>query len=390
MKAILLSLFALTAGTIAEPFEVDVTITRQDSSMDWWYAVPSQFTPERSQIDTVAKGEYFRIIPFFQGYGVDTNDHAKITYDFEVLKPDGSVYKILTDCVGLDGKYLESAVAPSQAVLNFSFYEEDPFGDYSINLTGYDDISGTTNSQSILITLKKFSGEIFSDSEMEKIFTTYASKPNPTLAFSSFLQTKQSFFNADNEPIWSAIWFYKTIFDHNDYLIPPLIRRFYTARKKQQEDIILLMFLIDKLDQLPEISNDLKSYKILIESGRVPDPYGDVVSGKQLDMLWAEYFATGSIKPIRQLITALKLIKHRGTLDKIKAGELDSNNSEVYRAGLLEATFQSALWSLRTNCKKDQLLFHYYIGILNSEELEKTTQSCLGMLLQSVNSDNEL
>ena len=101
-------------------------------------------------------------------------------------------------------------------------------------------------------------------------------------------------------------------------------------------------------------------------------------------MLWGEYFATGTIRPIRQLVTSLSLVEYSGTLEKIKAGELDPKKSEVYRAGNLEAVFQSALWSLRSNCRQSALVFQYCVRILNSEELEKNAQSCLAMLLKSI------
>lgn len=55
-------LFLLTATLHAESLEFMVALTRQDASMDWWYAVPEPFAPQLNQISSVAKGEYFRII----------------------------------------------------------------------------------------------------------------------------------------------------------------------------------------------------------------------------------------------------------------------------------------------------------------------------------------
>lgn len=352
--------------------------------MDWWYAVPEPFTPTISKISSVAKGEYFRIIPFFKHYGITTNGTARITFDVEVVRPDGSVDEALTACAGHAGKASSSNLIAGQAILNLCFDAEDPYGEYKINMTAYDHISAVTNRQTVVIEQKPFTMERIKAAEREVLFSSYALAPDPSHALSAFLQTEQSFFNEENEPVWSAIWFFKTIFEQNDFLIPHLLRGFASSSQKQQRDTIFVMALLNRTDELPKLSGKLKSIQRVIESGRAPDPYAKITTGKQLDMLWAEFFATGSIKPIRHLVTALNLVEHQGTLDKIKSNELDPDQLEVYRAGMLEATFQSALWSLRINCTRSPLVFHYGVGILNSEELEKPAQSCLGMLLQSI------
>jgi len=366
-----------------------IAVTRQDPSMDWWYAVPSQFTPKLSQAHSVPKGEIFSIIPLFKNYGVDPEGYAKITFDFEVLRPDGSADESLKNCIGYEGKASSPLLVPSHAVLNLCFDPEDPYGTYTITITALDHVSGVTNLQSAIVQQKKFSFQTLTAEERDQLFLTYAANPDPSRALSSFLQTNRSFFNSDKEPIWSAIWFYKTIFENNDYLIPHLLDGFSTASLKRQQDIILILALMEKTDRLPRTSGDLKSFLRMMKSGRIPDPYAEITSGKQLDMLWAEFFATGNIRPIRQLVTALNLVKYQGTLDQIKTGELDSEKPEIYRAGTLEATFQSTLWSLRKNCSQTPLLYHYCVGILDSEELEKPAQSCLAMLLQSIKDETD-
>jgi len=141
---------------------------------------------------------------------------------------------------------------------------------------------------------------------------------------------------------------------------------------------------MNRTDELPVLPSQLKAVEQIMKGGRTPDPYSEITTGTQLDMLWAEYFATGRIQPIRQLTTSLSLIKHRGTLDQIKSGDLDREKPEVLRAGMLEAVFQSALWSLRSNCEQSPLLFPYCVNILDSEELDGPAQRVLAMLLQSM------
>ncbi len=387
MKKTLLFILMLTASSFSEPLDYMIALSRQDASLDWWYAVPSEFTPQLSPITHVAKGEYFRIIPLFKNYGVNSNNHAHVTFDFEVVRPNGSIDEALSRCVGIDEQIETPNLLPSHGVLNFCFDPEDPYGEYSINITAYDHVFGATNRQTAVIEHRAFVVEEMTEADRDALFVSYASAPDPSRALAAFLQTKRSFFTEGNEPIWSAIWFFKTIFENNDYLIPHLLNKFQNSSLKHQRDTILVLALMNKTDRLPRLSGELKTIQRVMESGRIPDPYDEITTGKQLDMLWAEYFATGTIKPIRQLVTSLNLSEHVETLEKIKSGELDTKELEVYRAGMLEATFQSALWSLRSNCKKSPLIFQYCVGILNSEELEKPAQSCLAMLLQSITED---
>lgn len=389
MKRILIALLVLSSCALADPFDCMVAITRQDPSMDWWYAVPQEFAPHVNRISSVSKGEYFCIIPIFRNYTADSNEQARITFDIEVTRPDGTVDVSLSECDGHLGPATPPHLLPSQAVLNLCFDPDDPFGAYRIDVIAIDHMAGQTNRQSEVVLLEKFSLETLSEKERDDIFLNQVSVPNPGKALSAFLQTEQSFFNEDNEPIWSAIWFFKTIFENNQYLIPHMLNEYGFGTQKQKRDIILVMALMDQADQLPRMSGDLKSFKRVMEAGRVPNPYEEITSGKQLDMLWAEFFATGRVKPISKIVSSLDLVEHQGTLDKIKAGDLDPENPEVYRIGMLEAVFQSALWSLKSYCAQCPLVYHYCIGILHAEELEYPTQSCLSMLLQSVTLESE-
>ena len=388
MKRILIAFFLLSSAVFAEPFNCMVALTRQDPSLDWWYAVPQEFTPQLSQVSTVAKGEYFCIIPMFRNYTTDSNQEARISFDIEVIRPDASIDVSLDQCDGHQGRATPPLLLPSQAVLNLCFDPEDPYGEYKINVTAIDHVAGRTHIQSETIVLEKFTQVQMTEVEREDLFWGYATAPDPAKALSAYLQTEQSFFNEEGEPIWSAIWFFKTIFENNEYLIPHLLNEYASASRKQKRDIILVMALLDQLDRLPRMSGELKSFQRLMEAGRIPNPYDEITTGKQLDMLWAEFFATGTVKPIRQIVSSLTLVEHVGTIDKIKSGELDAETLEVYRTGILESVFQSALWSLRSNCKQSPLVFHYCMGILHSEDLDKPAQSCLSMLLQSINSES--
>lgn len=384
MKRMLLALAVLNAAVFAAPFDATVILTRQDPSMDWWYAISQEFTPQLKRISSVSRGEYFCILPIFETYSINSNHEARISFDVEVIRPDGEIYLSLKQCEGHEGIATPPHPLPSQAVLNLNFNSNDPFGEYKINVTAIDHVAGQTHQRSEMIVLKKFALIPLTKRERVDLFSSYATAPDPAKALSAFLQTEPSFFDEENEPIWSAIWFFKTIFEKNEYLIPHMLNEYASASRKQKRNIIFVLSLLDQLDRLPRMSGELKTFQRLMKAGRTPNPYDEITTGNQLDMLWAEFFATGTVKPIRQIISALNLVAYRGTLEQIKLGELDPEKQAVYQDALLESVFQSALWSLRSNGKAHPLVFHYCVGILQSEELAKPVRSCLSMLLQSI------
>ena len=114
---------------------------------------------------------------------------------------------------------------------------------------------------------------------------------------------------------------------------------------------------------------------------KVPDVTGEINSPVQLDILWSEFFTTGKYDPIKKIVSALALKKYKGTLDKIKAGEIEVTK-EVKRDAYLEATYGSAIWSLISNCKQMPLVFKYCTFMYENENLDKDIKSQLGSILR--------
>lgn len=379
-----ITILMLCSSAWAEPFDFTLLVTRQDPSMDWWYAVPQGFEPQLSQVDDLHKQEYFRIIPIFENYKTDLGGAASIVFDVKLTRPDGKVDLHLEKLEGHIGLADVPEPLPAQAVVNTCVEQDHPFGEFELEVVAIDNVGNQTNRQSRIITVVDFEVEKLHKEEREKLFTSYATSPCPSQALASFLQTEQPFFNDEYEPIWSAIWFFKTVFENNEFLIPHLVNEYGFGTPKQKQDIIFLLTLLDETEKLPRLSTEMTRFKRLMEAGRIPDPYDEITMPKQLDLLWAEFFATGTVKPIKQIVSSLELVESAGTLDQIKAGKLDPQELNVYREGMLEAVFQSALWSLKNNCKNVPLVKQYCIGLLLSGELENSAASTLAMLLQSL------
>jgi len=380
--ALLLAGLLTTSASAGTDFDFLLAATRQDASMDWWYALPQPFAPKLQPLKTAPKGEYFSLIPVFRRYAVDSNDTASIVFDLTVRRPDGGLDSSLKRLDGFRGvPPSEKALLPARAVVRFCFDDDDPLGNYVFEAVAVDEIAHATNRRRIVVEHVPFAPPDLSEETCESLFLHYPERPDPVRAFAAFLQTRRGFVNEEGEPVWAAIWFYKTVFKENEFLLPHLLEAFEKGDRRRRLCIVLLLVLLNETDRLPALSPELEAFRREAEKGHVPDPYaGRLKDARQLDLLWAEFFATGRVEPIRRFVAAFDLADVAGTLEKIKAGTLDFDDPEVRRDARLEAVFQAALWSMRSNLRTSSLLFRYAIGLADDERLPRKERVILHML----------
>ena len=386
---LLLCLFSPYAGAESEEdvFDFMLAVTRQDIEMNWWFSVPPQFGPVVTSINEVTKGENFKILPIFSNYGSESGKEVDISYDVEIVRPDGTIDVSEKSLTGFKGRPSGDHLLPSQGILVVSFDPEDPFGEYTINVSARDHIKNRNVKKSRKITLRKF-GEIETEESPEKWFRSYPMQPRPSSALATFVNSPRPFLDEKGHALWSGLWIYKIVYSENEFLIPHTVEFYINkATGKQRKDIILLFHLLGKTGLLP-IGKEYKDYLSDVLRIEIPDPYEKIETGDQLDMLWAEFFATSRIKPIRQILTAFNLSAHIGTLDKIKTGELKKTD-DVLKKAMLEAVFQSAVWSTMSNCKQSPLVFHYCAGLFESGQLNETEKGYLGAILKNVSQEKQ-
>ncbi|MFH1062748.1 MAG: hypothetical protein V1747_07700 [Candidatus Omnitrophota bacterium] len=363
-------------------FDFKIFLTQQSEEMDWWNGVPSQFGPHISEVSSVSKKEIFKIIPIFRNYGLEDGEKANIIYNVSILKPDNSIYAEINDLEGWKGKVNGPYLLPAKNRLVVCFEPEDTFGEYAIRIESFDKIKDQKVAHEDKINLEEFKLPDLKDDV--DLFFTYNYNPDPEKAMAYFLNSAYPFINEKGQVVWSGIWFFKCVFDENDFLIPQIVKFFKDeATKKQKENIILLFYFLGKTKEL-DLKGDLVKYSEGFKKIKAPNPYDKIDNPSQLDMLWGEFFATGRLKPVRQIISSFQLSEFMGTLEKIKKKELDVNEKSVYREAMLEATFSSALWSLESNCNQSSLLYQYCVGLIESDELNDNEKGYLGAILNSV------
>lgn len=351
-----------------DDFDAVIVLTRQDAGMDWWFAVPAQFAPVISKVDNVSRGENFNIIIFFNSYGADKDQMVDITYDFRMIRPDGTTGGREENCIGYRGKSIGPYLIPAKDIMTACFDQGDALGEYTLSVTAYDHVRNQVSKKSAKIRLKEFILPVVKQENEDNWFFEYPVNPQPSKAMAFFLNTPCPYINEKGEVLWSALWFYKCIYENNDFLVPCTVKYFKDkATLQQKKDIILLFRLLKQTDKLP-MTVELKEYNRSLGKIAVPDPYTEITTADKLDMLWGEFFATGKIKPVRQIVTSFNLCKYSGTGEDV----------------MKEAVFQSALWSVRSNCEQMPLLFQYCACLYETGDLNKDEKDYLGIILKKV------
>lgn len=370
-------------------FDVLVVPTLLDSEMDVWYKTPPDSAPAINAVSAVTKGQTFQIAVFFSRYQIDKKNNADITYDVQLKKPGGSPYFEQKGLKGYAGKTLRAdVVLLCGNMVGVSFDPEDPWGDYTISVIAHDNIAKTSKSKSVKIMLSKWSlGEkpaTFED--FDKWYQDYHVAPKPNEAVYAYL-THEPLQDKKGELAFAGLYFFKVVFVENKYLVDHLASRFEKATEEQQKKIILMLHWLNMLDKIKATPEEKAAYKAWASQVVLPDPYGETLSGGQQDMLWAEFFATGRIRPIRKLISNLEYSKYKGSIEAYKESKkTEEDKLNAYK----DAVFQSAVWSLASNCKQHALVAKYCIYLHDNGKLSANEKSLLGVILSKVFSqDNE-
>ena len=385
-----LTLAPLPVLSQAAEFDAMVVPSLMDSDMDGWYKIPPNSGPNIHRAASVYQGQMFNLLIFFRGYSADEDKNLHVRYDVQVYDPRGNPTEDKgTDILAYQGPIVNpGTLMLNQQYLNIVFTEKYQLGTYKIKVTAYDKISGKTFTSETPIELIPFTlPENFeSQQEAGKWLMGYYLNPDPVKAISAVLSLVDLDTKWINDNL-SILTFFRRVFSDNSFLFPNIAKRFSAFSKEEQTKLLLISAISGDSLLFSSVADDRKaelekSYNSAKEI-KFPDVNGDVYSGGQLDILWSEFLATGKYAPIRKIVSTLALKKYKGTLDKIKAGEVEVTE-EMKRNAYLEATYDSAVWSLISNCKQMPLVFKYGAFMYEYEDLDDDIKSQLGSILRVV------
>ena len=388
--------FILTSGLLpfvsyATDFDAMVVPSLMDSDMDGWYRIPMNSGPAIHKATQVTQGQIFSLLIFFRGYTVDKGSKVHIRYDVQVYDPKGKPTEDKgSDLLAYQGEIGNNrdALLLNQQFLKILFTEKYPVGTYNIKVVAFDKIANTSFTKETPIELVSFSpGKKFSsEKELGEWLMGYYGNPTPVKAIHGVLQFVQLDREWVNKRI-GTLAFFRRVFTDNPFLLENISRNANAYTIDEKKKLILMAVLSESNSQAQLIAagnKELNDFLVSAKKLKIPDTDAEITSADQLDVLWSEFLATGKYHPVKKIVSALALSKYKGTLDKIKSGEIKDRTREIEKAAYLDATYQSAVWSLISNCKQMPLVFKYCIFVYENESLPEDIKNQLGAILSVV------
>jgi hypothetical protein len=379
-------------ATFADEFGIMVVPSLMDADMDAWYRIPSNSGPLIHDAPDVTVGQPFNLLVFFRGYATDEKNQAHMTYDVQVYGPDGKP----TDdngsgIVAYQGPVTNKEnILLNQQFLKIIFTEKYPLGTYKIKVTAYDKVGNHTAAGENSLPLKAFSSGVEFDSEemFSKWLMHYHERPEPCRVVNAITQ----FVSLDTE--WPAghvgiLAFFRRVLVENQFLMDNLSSNFKGFSVEEQKKLLLVLHLAgyDKTAALAKAYPQLEKFYPTLRTLQIPATDGDITTGDQLDILWSEFLATGRYAPVKKIVETLALYKFKGTLEKIKSGEIKEKTDQVIGESFLDATYQAAAWSLVSNCRQVPLVFKYCVTIYEKEPLDDAVKQQLRAVLAVAQKD---
>jgi len=374
-------------------FDAIVVPTLMDSKMDSWFKTPQESAPVINKVSTICRGQFFNIAIFFRNYALDKNNNADITYDFQMYDPSGKPTEDNGNNIAAYKGHVENPnvlLLNEQQFLRVVLTDKYTLGSYKIKAVGHDNISGKSCVVESSVELVLFSlGDKFGSKEKVGAWIMgYHRSPQPQRSINALLESVPTD-PAGIQKNLSTLAFFRRIFEDNPFLWDEALKIFDKFSLEEKKKLLLVYALVPKdKSVLPEkMDESLTSFYNQAESIKIPSTDKAITTADQLDVLWSEFLASGTYVPIQKIVSALALSEYRGTIDKIKSKEIKEVTKEVKDRAMLDAVYQSAIWSLISNCKQMPLVFNYCGYMYESEKLDENIKKQLGTILSLVHKE---
>lgn len=381
-KCFLYLVFVLFIGSSlsAQQMRSNVVLSDDYSFRDKWYKIPSQSIPIISDINKTYKHQKFYFLIYLGGFQVDNNSMAHVSHSVKALAPDGSQY------FSFDSIYTITYEVPNPNIfllcnsrLEISFEDEDSKGTYTISGDITDNLSKETIHFEKKIELIEFiEKEAFTnDSLYGEWMQNYFKSPKPEYALSNFMKFVA---NQKNNNVNLSNSFYIELFKTNNFLMNHLIDKYNDCSKSVQNDILKMYVYANIEDSLFLNSINSNQRKYIDSLRKEQNPYIiDIVNRpKQLDLLWAKFFASGSFEPIKKIVSTFKYAKYIGSLEKLgPVDDINKLNKDCWK----ELVFKASMWSVKANVNSYNLVRDYCKFLYLDDETSVEAKKVLSLIL---------
>lgn len=172
------------------------------------------------------------------------------------------------------------------------------------------------------------------------------------------------------------------------FLLSQIRDTFKSMSDINRAKFILILALLDAeaVDetQLTEVE---KQYQKKIRTFKMPNPYGKwdpFLGAAQIDMLWGEFFANGTYRPIRRILNILSHAKDAAFADGLAEKRQAPKTREEWDRYMFGRLYKAALKTVAINASKYPLVEQYCAWALQHGDIPKVSYEVLSPLLEHI------
>lgn len=382
--AIILAASAAVSSAESE-FAAQIAASTQDPKMEWWFNLPTDSAPKVIQTNRVYFHQDFSLFAFFEKAGVKDGGFD-ITYSIYSISPSGKKAKV-ADNVSLKGKKTsKNVIVASNEYVSCCFDKNFAEGLYTFEIEARDAISQTTASAKTSVRLSEWTAPIpmMDKKAVDSAILDFYNNPSPDTLYSIFFSKELNLEQkgAPNDLNYIYLGFFRAAFKRNSFLLPAMRESFVNYTPLDRAKIIFLFAILDEARiDFNILTPAEKEYQDAIRNAKIPDPYKDwdpVLGAVQIDILWGEFFADGTYRPVRRIMDLLMYVEEakftRKSLDENKKPE----KKEDWKKFMLGAYHTVALKSLLQNAGRFPLVKKYCLWAIENKNLPESTYRLLG------------
>ena len=374
-----------------DAFAAMLYVSIQDPSMEWWFNVPANAAPHISELKKIFFNQEFSLFPFANNAKVK-DGKFEMSYTITMKSPDGKSTDLVRDAKFDGTKVSDDIIVACPDVIDFKLDRRFSEGLYKFKMSAKDKISGETSEYENHIRLTEWSvPATFADKKLVAEYVrAYSLQPSPeilySIVFSNDFDLEQK--GAPNSLNYTYLGFIKAAFKKNMFLISQIRDGFKSMSDINRAKFILILALLDAEavddSQLTEVE---KQYQKKIRTFKMPNPYGKwdpFLGAAQIDMLWGEFFANGTYRPIRRILNILSHAKDAAFADGLAEKRQAPKTREEWDKYMFGRLYKAALKTVAINASRYPLVEQYCAWALQHGDIPKVSYEVLSPLLEHI------
>ncbi len=280
--------------------------TLGDKNMDYWFKSPPN-TAKIAYVSAVYAGEDFLYVPMAYNASKNDGDAFKIKCVITVSKCDNSAAKVVFDdyVSGVQQKagcYIELPLS-----FTVQMEKSDIAGDYQITFSAQNYVSRETAQCVSKFTLKEWVRPDIKIESLADFYSGFNQNFSPENLYAAFFCKDLNFFLKGNWRGFNpfACSFFKFAFKKHKFLLEKLDEDFDKMHPDMRIKTLALFAICGaKAVEQNRLCRDEVFYQNYFrnECDFSFDAYSATLSVADIDLLWGEFFATGTYKPFRKIL----------------------------------------------------------------------------------------